>query len=200
MKKRLNGIILNPREKVTIASDSSKAGLIMIWLSIPGVYIIPFIFTYIPSLIRAVFSKAFRDAISEAVGVSTFKEVNFFNYITNKVFENIPKPLLIALSIPFVILTVSWFGLCIVMTRRYSQYSIVITDIRVIGKTEKEMFDLNLTDIVNVFLEQSLSGKLLNYGNITITSKRKSFTFRNIKNPKVFYNLLISHAENNSAY
>ncbi len=200
MEKIIDVIPLKDGESVTLESKPSKTGLIITWVSIPGLFFIIFLLVYLPQLIRVMFSQAVKEAVMSSLGVESMQEVNVMKYVSDQIWGHIPKLLIVLGMIPFILLILAWLGWCIVMTFRYFRYSVAVTDSRVIGNAAGEILDAKLTDIINVFIEQSLFGKIFNYGNITISSKGKSLTFQNIHNPKVMYRLLKSYAERNSAY
>lgn len=106
----------------------------------------------------------------------------------------------VVVSIPIVILVIVWFFLCLTMTYRHFRYHLAITDSRVIGKAGAEELNSPLDELVNVFIERSFWGKLLNYGAVTVQTKKKTLTFYNIESPKAFYDKIMSYAENYCAH
>lgn len=87
-----------------------------------------------------------------------------------------------------------WLALCVISTVRYFGYRLVITNSRVVGKARGQMMDLPLTEVMNVYTEESLWGKLFGYGHVTVRTKKQALTFKNISNPKDFYRKLMDYA------
>ena len=96
----------------------------------------------------------------------------------------------------FTVLVLAWLALCLILTKRYFSNSPAITNFRVIGKVGDETFESPLDEVKNVFIEQSIWGKLLNFGAIVVSTKQKSLTFKDIDGPERIYSELLSHAEN----
>lgn len=179
---------------------TSRAALLITWLSIPSMYLIPILFAYIPRLIRVTFSKAVRESIMESVGASDMSEVNVSGYIFDQIFGAVPGFVWVLVAIPLVLLFLVWLGFCLVMTHRHFRYHLAVTDLRVIGNAAGKELNAPLNEIVNVFVEQSVWGKLLRYGAITVQTKKKSLTFYNVAHPERLYQLLMSYAENYCAH
>lgn len=195
-----HGIGLKDHECIKEEGTVSKAGLLVTWFSIPAVLLTFFIFTYLPYYIKMAFSKSFRQLIMQQYEVDQFSDLNVSSVVSDLVFENIPTAVIVLLCIPLVFLVIAWFGWCMYKSSRYFNYYLALTDLRVIGKAEKEELEAPLDEIVNVFLEQSLCGKIFNYGNIVVSTKRKSLTFKNIHDPKRMHHLIMSYAENYAAH
>ena len=137
----------------------SSLALVITWLAIPAFYLIPFLFTYVPRLIRMAFSRAARAAVMESVGASTMKEVDLSSYLFEQIFGKIPTFVFVLIGIPLGLLALAWLGFCLVMTWRHFRYSIAVTDIRVIGRANGELMDSPLTEVVDVFCGAFLVGK-----------------------------------------
>lgn len=191
---------LQQDEKIVIESRPSKPALIITWCAIPGVFFVFFAFTILPKLIKTAFSKTARAIAMEAVGVTSPEEFNLVGYVFDSVFGNIPSFLLVLICVPLVILVLAWLGMCLVMTYRHFQYYLAVTDHRVVGKAMGEELSAPFNEIVNVFIERSIWGKLLNYGAIVVHTKKKTLTFKNIRDPKKLYGLLMSYAEDYCAH
>ena len=108
--------------------------------------------------------------------------------------------LIVLISIPFILLILAWLVFCLYQTAKYSQYSLALTESRILGRSGEDLLDSPLDEIVNVYIEQSLIGKIFNYGNLTISTKRKSITVKHIQSPSRMYKIIMSYAENYSAY
>lgn len=200
MYREFNGIRLEEQEIVKAEANISKAGLVVMWLSIPTVLLVTFICTYMPYMVKILFSKAFREVIMEQYNVEFFSELNVSDVLSELVFGNIPTILIVLFCIPIVLLIVAWLGWCLYKTSRYFNYCLAITDRRIIGKANQELLSAPLEEVVNVFIERSLTGRIFNYGNIVVHTKRKSVTFKHIHNPMQMYKLIMSYAENYAAH
>ncbi len=200
MYQEFKGIRLDNRETIREEVTISKTGLLVTWLSIPSVLLVTFIFTYMPYIVRITFSKAFRQALMEQYEVDVFSDLNLSATIFDLVFGNIPTILIVLLCIPFLLLVIAWLAVCLYKTSQYFNCCLALTDRRIIGRANREELSAYLDEIVNVFIERSLPGKVFNYGNIVVHTKRKSVTFKNIHNPRRMYDLIMSYAENYAAH
>ena len=126
------------------------------------------------------------------MGVSSYSDVSITDYI----FRNVPGFIKGFLGFIVFLLVAAWLGWCLVMTWRHMRNSLAITNFRVIGKAGDETLDSPLSEVKNVFIEQSLWGKIMGFGSIVVSTKSKSLTFRNIDNPTRVYKLLMDQAEN----
>ncbi len=194
-----NGIFLKKNEKIEYTSKPTVRGLIITWAVIPTILLINFCVFYLPSILRYLFVKAAREAILSSVDLEN-EVFNIFSYTTESVFGTLPG--FISGLIKFVVglLIIAWLGWCLVMTYRHFRYSFAITNFRVIGKSGNEKIDTPLDGIVNVFIEQSIIGRLLNYGCIVVATQKKSLSFYNIANPSKAYTMLMDYAQNYCAH
>ena len=186
------GITLKKDEVIETEASPSLKGLLFSWLTIPCGILIIWLLVYLPVLIRLAISSAFKSAVMSALGVGDFSEVSISDYI----FRNIPDFIYGFLKFILFVLISAWLIWCLVMTWRCMRNSLAITNFRVIGKAGAETLDSPLDEVKNVFIEQSLWGRLFNFGSIVVSTKRNSVTFRNISDPESVYNLLMRQAEN----
>lgn len=191
--KKLSGFLQKKDEEIKLSAKLSVKALIFTWISIPGGIIIVFVLVYLPTMIRTLVSSLFKNTVMEALGIGSHEKIDIMQYM----FGSIPDIVLFLLMIPFVLLILVWFVWCLMMTERFKNNSLAITNFRVIGKAGNEILDSPLNEVNNVFIEQSMWGKLLNFGSIVVSTKCKSLTFKNIDNPKMIYNELLSIAEKN---
>lgn len=186
--KNFHGIYLKSDEHIVHEARLSMASLIVTWLSIPGVFLIFFMLTYVPHFIRNALFNTVKNAAMDELGIPT-KET------TEHVFDAISGAFLVTLCIPIILLVLAWLGWCLFMTRRHFRSSLAITDFRVIGRSNDEELDSPLGEVVNVFLEQSLWGRLFNYGNLTVYTKKSSLVFYDIGEPQNIRYLLMKNIE-----
>ncbi len=149
-----------------------------------------FVFWFIP-LILPIFRGLFSAKITNMIRT---EEIGIIEYAWDSVFGSIPKIVLVILAIPLILLALVWVGFCLVLTYRHFQYFVAVTNRRVIGKVKDEEVYSRLELVINVFLTQSLWGKLLNYGTITVATKKGTFDFKSIHNPKRITRLLMEYA------
>lgn len=194
--KEFNGILLKKGEIIEKEAKTTITGLIMTWISIPGGMLLYWLVVYFPVWLKSTVSSAFKQDIMSALGVESPESINITDYI----FRDVPDFVISLISIPFILLVIVWLCWCLVMTGRHFKYSLAVTNFRVIGKAGSEILDSPLNEIKNVFIEQSIWGKLLKYGSVVVSTKSKSVTFKNIHDPYELYRMLMSYASDYSAY
>ena len=189
--REFNGIPLKAGELIEKEAKTTVRGLIFTWISIPGGMLIYLLIVYAPVLLRSSFSSSFKKEIMSVMGLESSESINITDYI----FRNIPDFILFLIAIPVALLVAAWLGWCLVMTSRHFKYSLAITNFRVIGKAGDDVLDSPLGEVKNVFIEQSIWGKMLKFGSIVVSTKSKSVTFKNIHEPHELYRKIMSHAE-----
>ena len=171
--KNREPIALYANESIVKQAEISIASLLITYISVPAILLI----VYLPRIIK----RLIIGTVVEAVGFGSGL-LNFFSTV---------------FTVIAVILGIVWAGVCVVMTLKHFSYSLTVTDFRVIGSARCVKVDAPLSEVVNVFLEQPLLGKLFHYGNINVYTRRGSVTVKNLKNPEEFYRILLSKAEEN---
>lgn len=194
--KEFNGILLKKGEIIEKEAKTTITGLIMTWISIPGGILLYWLVVYFPVWLKSTVSSTFKHEIMSALGVESPESINITDYI----FRDVPDIVTFLISIPFILLVIVWLCWCLVMTSRHFKYSLAVTNFRVIGKAGSEILDSPLTEIKNVFIEQSIWGKLLKYGAIVVSTKSRSITFKNIHAPYELYRVIMSYASDYSAH
>lgn len=192
------GIILKKGEIIEREAKTTIPGLIFTWVSIPGGFFLYWLIVYFPVWVKSTVSSAFKQEMMEAMGLESSHKISLTDYIFRNI--EIPEFLVFLIKIPFVMLIIAWLIWCLVMTSRHFKYSLAVTNFRVIGKAGSEMLDSPLNEIKNVFVEQSIWGKLLKYGSVVVSTKSKSVTFKNIHDPYELYRLLMSYASDYSEH
>jgi len=80
--------------------------------------------------------------------------------------------LIIAVFVPFSVLLVVWgLGLIVSASVRRATTEIAVTNKRVLGKTgfiRRDTIDLNLSKIESLYADQSILGRMLDYGAVRI--------------------------------
>ena len=165
-------------EKITERSKQSHAAIIVMWMSIPAVFLFVFLFVVLPPIVHAMISRELSEALQAQLGVET---LSFWDAAASVFPHSAVNALLIASA---SVLAAVWLIWACVMTRRCLGYEIAFTDLRVIGKAKELFFEAPFGKIKNVFVERSIWGKLFGYGNVTVYAENiSSCTFRNIKDP-----------------
>lgn len=200
IRESYHGIALMENESIEMQSTPSKLSLWVAWLSVPSIGLVLFLTVYLPNLLRLWFSKAVREAVLSEVGVDKLGEMDVSSYIMGEITGSLPKVVVVLVSIPIVLLCLAWLVVCLWMTKRHFGYELAITNLRVIGKARNETFASPTAEIKNVFIEQSLWGKIFNYATITVQSRKGTKSFYNISSPNKMYKRLKEYAEAYSAY
>lgn len=181
-------VVLKSGETIEYSTKISKKALLVTWLAIPAFIFVPSAVAYIPQLIKSLVQNGIRDALFGDALPS-------FPTIWSILPDSVGTFLRVLITIPIVLLILVWLGICLVQTQRHFKNSLFVTNYRVIGESiEGDVYE-ELSNIKNVHVEQSLFGKIFNYGAIVISCKSKSLTIKNIDDPKKVYKMLLSYAE-----
>lgn len=92
-------------------------------------------------------------------------------------------------------LLVIWVIFCLVVTKGLRKNRLVFTETRAMGFSGKTELNTPLCEIKDVHVEQSLLGRIFNYGCVTLTAKRGSVSVKNIADPKQFRVWFLQHPE-----
>lgn len=193
-------IRLEPDEVIEDEASLSRTGLVAMWISIPAFLLASFSITYLPYFLKIAFSRSFRNYVLDMHAADSLWELNLTGAVTELVFQHVPKVLLALACIPLVLLILAWLGICLFQTSRYFKYSLAITNLRIIAFANGVELNAPLDEIVNVFIEQSLGGRLFRYGDLVISTKRKALTVKHIQNPEHMHKIIMAYAERNVAY
>lgn len=99
-----------------------------------------------------------------------------------------------------LLLLLSWLGVCLFLTHRHFGTHLAFSDRRVLGVANGKQLEAPFVEIVNVFMERSVGGRLFDYGNLTVRTKRGALTLRHLRAPAPLYHRLLVYAENNTAH
>lgn len=152
-------------EQTLETAKISKASILMIWLSVPcflGVGV-GGIYSWIMRLLKAARS------LDEGV----------FGFIRG------------VLIFVIVLLALIWTAVAVVLTKRNLRYSLTYNDRRVVATAGKERLESEISELKNVYLEDSLLGNIFHYGAITIQTERGSITVKNICDPDLIKKKLL---------
>jgi membrane protein YdbS with pleckstrin-like domain len=111
---------------------------------------------------------------------------------------NWPMVLQIILDAVLFVLMLIPLSRAVVATIIQTHTELVVTNRRVVNKTG--VFRINTQDIplkmvINVDIDQSFLGRILNYGDITISTAAKTYTLVHIKHADYFRDAIISELE-----
>lgn len=157
----------------------SEASIIVLWLSVPGFMLFVFCVTYLPGLISYAADAALKHALMEVLGVNTFG----FGEIFAAVKDGIPHWLIVAFWALMTPLFIARFGWARVSTYLNTRYVLSYTDKRIGVSAHGEELTSPVSELKNVFVGQSVIGKLFKYGNVTVQTERSSVTVKNITRP-----------------
>ncbi len=178
----------------------SIPAIFVLYLAIPAFIFLP---TIIPTIILNVkyqLKKAAVDVVTNVTGLppvdSIQGEINdITSDITSAADEGTGGCLTSARNFMVTmtsILLIVWGFWCVVMTFKHFNNKLSIDGETVNCSSGRNKLTTSLNKINNVFMEQSIWGKLLNYGNITISAQNGSVTVKNINNPNKYADVLKS--------
>lgn len=182
-------------------AEISKKALIPLYLAIPAFYFLPIGIPTIIANVKYRIKKAAADAIKNATGLPSADSIkgSITDEVTNAIDEgtggclsslgNFFRSLMLVVTILMAVIWVIW---CIVMTFRHFDNKLTVVNGDVYCYSRGQHLSTTLAEIDNVFIEQSIWGKLFDYGNITVAAKNGSLTVRNIANPNDIANILKS--------
>lgn len=174
---------LDPKETVVAEMGVSKRAILVEWLAIPTVFLVFFLTVFLPVIIKTLAVDTAKAAFAAAIGV---EEVTFSDVTANflqALIPAVPHGVAVLLQVMLWLLLISWLGFTVVRTYLHFGYEILLTDTRVRAKARDEIFDCKWSEIKNVFVEQSLWGKLLHYGNVTLQGPRGAVTVKHVADP-----------------
>ena len=181
---------LNDCETIVAEAKISKASILLDWLSIPSVLLIIFLSVCLPVLLDIYSSVHKLETIAKVLGV---EEVKFFDLVANMgIAFRLPKFLIVFMDVMLGLLVISWFVWACVKTKWHFGYELIATDSRLLLWAKGQFLESKWLDVKNVFIGQSLWGRIFNYGTVTVHCKNGALTVKNITNPlqyqKEFYN------------
>lgn len=185
---------LNDSEAIVAETKISKASIILDWLSIPSVLLIFFLSVCLPILLNIYSSVQKLEVIGKVLGV---EEVKFSDLVKNiGIAFQLPNFLIVFIDIMLGLLVISWFVWACVKTKLHFGYELIATDSRLLLWAKGQFLESKWNDVKNIFIGQSLWGKIFNYGTVTVHCKCGTLTVKNITNPlkyqKEFYNRMSS--------
>lgn len=177
------------KQNVVRATISIKA-LIVAWLSIPALYIIPYIFVYLPKYIKMKIEGEIESAIREAAGLG--EKISVSDIVKQEIYGAIPPIVTDIIGFFVGLLFFAWFCWAIGYTVKHFKYKLHYDEKELYGKSGKKELTVSLDKINNIYIEDSIWGKLFNYGSITISSTVGSITIKNVAGARAFAKRLAS--------
>jgi len=192
MFKIFDEICLNTDEKIILKTRPSVKALIITWLAIPSFLFVTLFLPFLGTLIKTLVSESVKQSIN-IQGVSPFA------YAWQSVFGDLLGIVKFLIFFPITLLVTVWVVLCLILTYRHFKYFVVITDSRLLGKSKNKEVVVSLKTIKNVYCEQSIWGKFLNYGNVIVNTSKNTFEFKSISSPKKIKDFLMKYASDYSS-
>lgn len=183
---------LNESETIVAEAHISKAAIVIDWLAIPCALLLLFLSVCLPILTSIYSSVQKVEMIAQALGVDV-EEVTFFDLVAHMgIAFRLPKFLIVFLTILLTILLSSWLCWACVKTSLHFGYELIATDRRILLRAKGEEMECDWENVKNVFIGQSVWGKLFRYGNVTVHGSRGAITVKSVTDPyryrQEFYN------------
>lgn len=188
-------------ENKQIKAKISAKALIPLYLAVPMFYFLPVGVPTIVSTVKHRVKNAAIDAVKNAAGLSsadfdvpdiTGQATSAIDEISGGCLSSVGNFIRSFLLVMTVLIAAIWVIWCIVMTIKHFQNSLSINYDDVYCSSGGNNLSTTLYEIDNVFTEQSIWGKLFDYGNITIAASNGSITVRNIAHPADIESILKS--------
>lgn len=174
---------VKPNETVIAEVGISKRAILVEWLAVPTVFLVLFLTVCLPIMLRTLAVDAAKAAFEAAIGIEDAGVGDIFAHAWQAVLPTAPHWVTVLIQIPVWIAVIVWLLFSIISTIQHFGYEIVLTDKRVLARARNESFECSWAEIKNVFVEQSMWGRLLHYGSVTLQGPRGSLTVRHVTNP-----------------
>ncbi len=187
---------IDPDETVVAEIGISKRAILVEWLFLPALFLFFFLTVCLPVILQTLVNKAARAAFAAAIGV---EDVGFFDVASNlwtAVSPWIPRWIFITAQVLLWLTVAVWVAVALVRTFRHFGYKILLTDKRVFARARSERFECEWKDLVNVFTERSVWGKLFRYGNVVLQGPRGSVTVRHVAHPEIVWENFTTYTDN----
>lgn len=171
-------------EKQIIQARISVAALVIAWVSIPAFIIIPYLSIIIPNYISMKVSGEISQMISESL--SSGIEMSAFDVVKEELFGAIPNFVSVIIKVAIGLLVFAWLCWAIGYTIKHFGYSLSYSDNEVYARAGRYKLTIPFNKMNNIYVEQSIWGKLFGYGSIVIVSSIGSITVKSIAGAKAF--------------
>ncbi len=180
----------NKNNKDLVKATISVKSLIVAWLSIPALYLIPFLLIYLPNYIKMKVSGEIESAFREAANLG--QKIDVADIVKQEIYGGIPPIIISTVETLIGLLFFAWLIWAIGYTILHFKYKLQYDGSELYGRTWKKEIRIPLDKINNVFVEDSLWGKLFDYGTITIASSIGAISIKNVSGAKRFAKKLAS--------
>lgn len=174
-------------EKIVAEVNISKKAIIVDWLAIPSVFVVFFLSVCLPVIIRTLTVNTAKAAFEQAIGIENAGFSDVAGNMWRAIMPNVPNAVLVFVQVLIWLLFIVWLIFALVRTKLHFGYEVILTDKRVLARARNAYFESEWQDVKNVFVGQSIWGRLLKYGSLTIQGARSSITVHHINNPKSVY-------------
>ena len=172
---------LDEGEEIVAEANISKAAILLDWLVLPCLLLLLFLSVCLPVLGSIYSSVKKVEMIAEILGV---EEVTFSDLVAHMgIAFQIPKFLIIFIDVMLGLLIVSWLGWACVKTYTHFGYELIATDKRILLQAKGATLESTWEEVKNIFIGQSVWGKLFHYGNVTIHCSRGALTVKSVTDP-----------------
>lgn len=172
---------LQEGESIVAEAKISRAAIVIDWVVLPAVLLLLFLGVCLPPLLSIYFGVKQTERIAQALGI---EEVNFLDLLLHMgVAFRLPKFLTVFISLTLVLLIVSWLGWACVKTYLHFGYELIVTDRRILLYAKGEYLESKWEDVKNVFVGQSLWGRIFRYGSVTVHTSRGAATVKDVTDP-----------------
>jgi hypothetical protein len=178
--------VCNIDENIIERTKPSVKAVLVTWLSVPIAIITLFLTVTLPPIIEIYRNAEKAVSVMEMLGVTELSLNDILQWVWNEAVSWIPTFVIVFLIILFSLLVLAWVIFSLGATISFWGNELAFTDSRVIGKAKDTTLDAALNDINNIFLSQSIWGKLFGYGNLTLQTTKGSLSVKNIIQPQIF--------------
>ena len=148
---------LKEGEQLLGSAKISRASIAALWLSVPCFAAVGF-GGFLPGMIRLLrLAASIDETVSAVLGG--------------------------AIAVAVVVLALAWTAVAAVLTKRNICYGLIFTNLRVVATSYKTQMEASISDLKNVFVEESLPGKIFRYGTLTVQTEKGSVTVKNVCDP-----------------
>lgn len=199
VKKSIFGFSINEGEQIIFETKRSNMVIVVSWLSVPMIFVVYFLFSVLPGIIRRSIRNAVVGVVADGIGLEEItKEIPAGSSgVPDQMFDSIKTAVYLLAAISIALLVLAWLGWCLYQTYKYQhfQYGIALTDFRVIGKAGDDVLSIQFSALKNIYVERSVWGRLFKYGSVIIQTDRRSVIFKNIHDPMHICSLLLPYVE-----
>lgn len=171
-------------EKIVAEIGISKRAIIVEWLAVPAVFLVFFLTVCLPAMIKTLAVDTAKAVFEEAIGIEEAGFSDVALHLWRAVMPAVPDWLVVFVQVLVWMVFLAWAGVTLVRTYLHFGYEMILTETRVLARARGALFDCAWNDVKNVFVEQSLWGRLLKYGSVTVQGPRGSVTVRHVADPK----------------